>query len=141
MKLTVIARHDVDLACQIRRLIGLDAAEGLLARGGNRSVRPASARNSRRETILGLRIADAVGYLEAKRALREADAVDRIVAISAQNVAPAWLNSLALPSAARRILPAKVAFDIRPCLQGMAALCCSRTMRVRRSITAPTDSP
>lgn len=37
--------------------------------------------NSERETIFGLRIAGAVGYLEAKRALREADAVDRIVAI------------------------------------------------------------
>ncbi len=80
----VIARHDPDLARQMKRAInsvGLNSGEGLFARGGNRTVRIESAMNSGREVILGLRIAGAAGYLEASHAAREADAVDRIVAI------------------------------------------------------------
>ena len=81
---TVITRHDADLARQIRRAVtsvGLNAAEGLHARGGTRRIRLESAMNSGRETIFGLRIAGAVGYLEAARVLREVDEVDHIVAI------------------------------------------------------------
>jgi len=80
----VIARHDPDLSKQMKRAInsvGLNAGEGLYARGGNRTVRIESAMNSGREVILGLRIAGAAGYLEAERVAREVDAVDRIVAI------------------------------------------------------------
>ena len=80
----VIARHDPDLSKQMKRAInsvGLNAGEGLYARGGNRTVRIESAMNSGREVILGLRIAGASGYLEAERVAREVDAVDRIVAI------------------------------------------------------------
>ena len=80
----VIARHDPDLARQMKRAInsvGLNSGEGLFARGGNRTVRIESAMNSGREVILGLRIAGAAGYLDAERTAREVDAVDRIVAI------------------------------------------------------------
>lgn len=80
----IITRHDSDLARQIRRAIcsvGLNAAEGLHARGGNRTVRLESAMNSGREVIFGMRIAGAVGYLPPERVRREVDAVDRIIAI------------------------------------------------------------
>ncbi len=80
----VIARHDPDLSKQMKRAInsvGLNAGEGLSARGGNRTVRIESAMTSGREVIIGLRIAGAAGYLEAEQVGREVDAVDRIVAI------------------------------------------------------------
>ena len=80
----VIARHDPDLSRQLKRAvnsIGLNAGEGLSARGGNRTVRIESAMNSGREVILGLRIAGAAGYLEPERVAKEVDSVDRIVAI------------------------------------------------------------
>ena len=79
----LIARHDPDLSRQIRRAVssvGLNAGEGLSARGGNRSVRIESAMTSGREVILGLRIAGAAGYLDAERVAKEVDSVDRIVA-------------------------------------------------------------
>src|SRR4051812_3605782 len=78
-----IARHDPDLSRQVRRAvnsIGLNAGEGLHARGGNRTVRIESAMTSGREVILGLRIAGAAGYLDPERVSREVDSVDRIVA-------------------------------------------------------------
>ena len=81
---SVIARHDPDLSRQVKRAInsvGLNAGEGLFARGGNRTVRIESAMNSGREVILGLRIAGAAGYLEPDRVASEVDSVDRIVAI------------------------------------------------------------
>ncbi len=77
----VVARQDPDLSKQLKRAInsvGLNAGEGLYARGGNRTVRIESAMNSGREVILGLRIAGAAGYLDAERVEREVDAVDRI---------------------------------------------------------------
>jgi len=80
----IIARKDPDLSKQIKRAInsvGLNAGEGLGARGGNRTVRLESAMASGREVILGLRIAGAAGYLDAERVAVEVDAVDRIVAI------------------------------------------------------------
>jgi four helix bundle protein len=79
----VIARHDPDLAKQMKRAVnsvGLNSGEGLSARGGNRTVRIESAMTSGREVILGLRIAGAAGYLDAERVAREVDTLDRIVA-------------------------------------------------------------
>jgi four helix bundle protein len=79
----VVARQDPDLSRQIKRAInsvGLNAGEGLGARGGNRTLRIESAMTSGREVILGLRIAGAAGYLDAERVAREVDTVDRIVA-------------------------------------------------------------
>ena len=79
----VIARQDPDLSKQMRRAlnsIGLNAGEGLSARGGNRTVRLESAMASGREVIMALRIAGAAGYVDTQRVAREVDAVDRIVA-------------------------------------------------------------
>jgi len=79
----VIARQDPDLSKQMKRAInsvGLNAGEGLYARGGNRTTRIESAMNSGREVILGLRISGAAGYLDAERMAREVDTLDRIVA-------------------------------------------------------------
>ena len=84
----ILARHDPDLCKQLRRAInslGLNAGEGLYARGGNRTVRIESAMTSGREATfpkhgLGLRIAGAAGYLEAGRVASEVDDIDRIVA-------------------------------------------------------------
>ena len=78
-----IARHDPDLCKQLKRAInsvGLNAGEGLSARGGNRTVRIESAMNSGREVIFGLRIAGAAGYLDPERVAKEVDSLDRIVA-------------------------------------------------------------
>jgi four helix bundle protein len=79
----MIARQDPDLSKQMKRAInsvGLNAGEGLWARGGNRTVRIESAMASGREVILGLRIAGAAGYLDSQLVAREVDNVDRIVA-------------------------------------------------------------
>ena len=79
----IIARQDPDLSKQIRRAIssvGLNAAEGLSAKGGNRSVRLESAMASGREAIMGLRISGAAGYLDAQRVATQTDTIDRIVA-------------------------------------------------------------
>jgi four helix bundle protein len=60
------ARHDPDLSRQIKRAVnsvGLNAGEGLCARGGNRTVRLETAMASGREVIMGLRIAGAAGTL------------------------------------------------------------------------------
>lgn len=79
----VVARHDPDLGRQMKRAVnsvGLNAGEGLSARGGNRTVRIESAMASGREVILGLRIAGAAGYLDPARVAREVDMLDRIVA-------------------------------------------------------------
>jgi four helix bundle protein len=79
----LISRQDPDLSRQIKRAInsvGLNAGEGLSARGGNRTVRLDSAMASGREVIFGLRIAGAAGYLDTEQVAREVDTVDRIVA-------------------------------------------------------------
>ncbi len=78
-----VARHDRDLASQVRRAatsVGLNAGEGLHARGGNRTTRLDSAMCSGREVIMALRIAGAAGYLEQAVVDREVNAVDRVVA-------------------------------------------------------------
>src|SRR5688572_14321276 len=79
----VIGRQDPDLSKQLKRAVnsvGLNAGEGLYARGGNRTVRIESAINSAREVIIGIRIAGAAGYIAQERVAREVDALDRIVA-------------------------------------------------------------
>jgi four helix bundle protein len=79
----ILSRQDADLARQVRRAlnsVGLNAGEGLHARGGNRRLRLESAMNSGREVIFGLRIAGAAGYLASAEVAAEADAFDRIVA-------------------------------------------------------------
>ena len=78
-----VARHDASLAKQMRESsssVGLNAGEGLYARGGNRTKSLEIAMNSGRETIFGLRISGAAGYLESEVVAREADDIDRIVA-------------------------------------------------------------
>ena len=79
----VIGRQDSDLSKQLKRAvnsIGLNAGEGLHARGGNRTVRIESAINSAREVVTGLRIAGAAGYLPSERVATEVDTLDRIIA-------------------------------------------------------------
>lgn len=78
-----VARQDPSLAKQMREAssaVGLNAGEGLYARGGNRTKSLEVAMNSGRETILGLRIAGAAGYLGAEQVAFEVDRLDRIVA-------------------------------------------------------------
>jgi four helix bundle protein len=78
-----VARHDSSLAKQMREAsssVGLNSGEGLYANGGNRTKSLEVAMNSGRETILGLRISGAAGYLEQNVVAREVDEIDRIVA-------------------------------------------------------------
>ncbi len=78
-----VSRQDPDLSRQIKRAInsvGLNAGEGLYARGGNRTVRVESAMNSAREVVVGLRIAGAAGYLPAEDVAAQLAALDRIIA-------------------------------------------------------------
>lgn len=78
-----VARQDAALAKQIREAsssVGLNAGEGLYARGGNRTKSLETAMNSGREVMLGLRITAAAGYLEGSVVASELDALDRIVA-------------------------------------------------------------
>ena len=75
-----LAHQDADLAKQARRAVsslGLNFAEGHKAKGGNRTSRMESAR----EAIFALKIAGAAGYLDPDLVAREADSLDRIVAI------------------------------------------------------------
>ncbi len=77
-----VGRRDADLAKQMRRSsasVGLNAAEGLCGRNGNRTLRLESAMCSGRETIMALRIAGAAGYLERDVVTDEVKHVDRIV--------------------------------------------------------------
>ena len=78
----VVARRDKDLANQMKRSatsVGLNTAEGLWARKGNRTARLETAMCSGRETLMALRIAGAAGYLENELATRQAKQLDRIV--------------------------------------------------------------
>ena len=78
-----VARQDAALAKQIREAsssVGLNAGEGLYARGGNRTKSLETAMNSGREVMLGLRISAAGGCLEGSVVASELDALDRIVA-------------------------------------------------------------
>ena len=78
-----VSRQDADLARQMKRSsasVGLNAAEGLCSRNGNRTVRLESAMCSGRETIMALHIAGAAGYLESEAVAIGVDQIDRIVA-------------------------------------------------------------
>lgn len=78
-----VARHDIDLAKQMKRSsssVGLNAGEGVYGRDGNRTARLESAMCSGRETIMALRIAGAADYLDAATVAPEVDDIDRIVA-------------------------------------------------------------
>ena len=64
----VIAKHDPDLAKQLRRSsmsVVLNIGEGSGSTGGTRRARYESARGSARETLCGLEAAAAVGYVPA----------------------------------------------------------------------------
>ena len=77
-----VARHDADLAKQMRRAVssvGLNANEGLYGRGGNRTAKLDVAMCSGREVVMALRIAGAAGYLEPDVAVGAARVVDGIV--------------------------------------------------------------
>ena len=79
-----VGLHDADLAKQLRRAassIGLNAAEGLHAQKGHRTTRLETAMCSGREVIMALKIAGAVGHLDAETVADAADEVDRVVAI------------------------------------------------------------
>jgi four helix bundle protein len=80
----VVGRRDRNLAEQMRDAatgVGTNAGEGLWGKGGNRTVRLESAMTSGREVIFALRIAGSAGYLEPEVVARQADEVDRVVAI------------------------------------------------------------
>jgi four helix bundle protein len=62
-----IARHDADLARQMRRAgasVHLNIAEAMDADGRNRIARLRTALGSTNECIAGLDVADAFGYIE-----------------------------------------------------------------------------
>jgi four helix bundle protein len=62
-----IERRDADLARQMRRAaasVALNIAEANGSRGGNRRVRFSTALGSMRETLAGLEVAGAFGYVE-----------------------------------------------------------------------------
>jgi four helix bundle protein len=64
----MVAKHDADLARQLRRSsmsVVLNIGEGSGSSGGTRRARYESARGSARETLCGLEAAVAVGYVPA----------------------------------------------------------------------------
>src|SRR5262245_19854419 len=71
---SAIAKHDADLAKQLRRSsmsVVLNIGEGSGSTGGTRRARYESARGSARETLCGLEAAAAIGYVaELNRAQR-----------------------------------------------------------------------
>ena len=65
--LEAVERRDADLGRQIRRAVSsvaLNIAEANGMRGGNRRLRFASALGSMRETLAGLEVARAFGYVD-----------------------------------------------------------------------------
>ena len=79
----VIGRRNRSLADQLRRAsmsVGLNAAEGMHARGKKRLSQLDIAMGSGRESIMALRMAGAIGLLDAETVAAEADDIDRIVA-------------------------------------------------------------
>lgn len=74
-----IAKHDADLARQIRRAmvsVVLNIAEGANRRGGNGRVRFESAMGSANEVAAALEVGEALGYVEGTEAAR--DGLDRV---------------------------------------------------------------
>ena len=79
--MAVIERKDSDLARQMRRAaasVALNIAEANGSRGGNRRVRFSTALGSMRETLAGLQVAGAFGYVEVAEELPRK--IDRICA-------------------------------------------------------------
>ena len=79
-----VARHDADLARQIKRAsasVGLNFAEGVHAPDGNRRSRLGTAIGSAREVTFALRIAGSCGYLSAESLAAELDRLDHITAV------------------------------------------------------------
>ena len=76
-----VARHDRELASQIRRAsssIALNLAEGFGSKAGNARLRFDSARGSLYEATAGLRVAVAWGYLTENAASEVLDALDAL---------------------------------------------------------------
>ena len=79
--LVEVERRDADLARQMRRAaasVALNIAEANGSRGGNRRVRFSTALGSMRETLAGLQVAGAFGYVEVAEELPRK--IDRICA-------------------------------------------------------------
>ena len=79
----VIGQRNRELADQLRRAsisVGLNAAEGMHARGKKRLSQLDIAMSSGRESIMALRMAGALRLLNADTVAMEADNLDRIVA-------------------------------------------------------------
>ena len=79
-----VARHDRDLAAQMKRAAtsaALNGSEGVWAKAGKRRSRLEDAVNSTRETLMTLRIARACGYLPAADAAAGMRTVDGVAAV------------------------------------------------------------
>ena len=77
----VVARHDRDLASQLRRAlssIALNIAEGFGANAGNRRLRFDSALGSLYEAVAGIRIAAAWGHISTESSSAALAALDRL---------------------------------------------------------------
>jgi four helix bundle protein len=79
-----VARHDPDLARQMRRSsssAALNASEGVWARAGKRRSRLEDAVNEARETLVALRLAGACGYLASDEAKSGITMLENIVPV------------------------------------------------------------
>jgi four helix bundle protein len=78
-----VQQRDPDLARQIRRAstsVPLNIAEGVHSRGGNQAARFQTAMASARETMAGLEVSVAAGYLGPSRTTEALDKLDHVVA-------------------------------------------------------------
>ncbi len=81
---TLIRRHDADLAKQIRRAASstaLNIGEGEYALGGNKRSRFATAAGSAHETLTGLQVAVAWGYFDEAQAAEAVALANRVLAM------------------------------------------------------------
>ena len=79
-----VARHDRDLAQQMKRASAssaLNGSEGVWAKAGKRRSRLEDAVNSARETLMALRLAGACGYLAKAEVAVAAREVDSVIAV------------------------------------------------------------
>ena len=79
----VVARHDADLARQMRRActsVPLNIAEAVHSAGGNQKVRYHSAMASARETMAAIEVSVAAEYLSAETTPGVLQKLDQIVA-------------------------------------------------------------
>ena len=80
----IVARHDRDLASQLRRAlssIALNVAEGFGTKAGNRRLRFDTARGSLYEAVAGIRIAAAWGHIGVENSSAALAALDRLGAL------------------------------------------------------------